>query len=105
MNAQAFNIRLSYDVSLEDRGNHWAAFIEQIGTTVYAQDKQAALKRADEMVEFIVASFNEHGTLDDFRRYLDNHGIQHTITEAAGVENPNLGWFRPYRREGAFAFA
>ena len=40
MNAQAFNIRLSYDVSLEDRDDHWAALIEQIGTTVYAQDKQ-----------------------------------------------------------------
>ena len=57
------------------------------------------------MVGFIVASFNEHATLDDFRRYLDNHGIQHTITEAAGTETSNLGWFRPYRREGAFAFA
>ena len=105
MNAQTVNIRLSYDVYLQDRGDHWAALIEQIGATVYASDKQAALQRADEMVEFVVSSFNEHATFDDFRKYLDNRGIQHTVTEAVSAENPNLGWFRPYRREGAFAFA
>jgi hypothetical protein len=105
MNAQSFNIRLSYDVSLQDRGDHWAAIVEQIGTTVYAQDEQAALKRADEMVQFIVSSFNKYATLDDFREYMDSHGLQHTITKAVGAENYDLGWFSPYRREGAFAFA
>ena len=105
MNAQTVNIRLSYDVSLQDRGDHWAALIEQIGTTVYAPDKHAALQRADEMVEFVVSSFNKHATLDDFRKYLDNHGIQHTVIEATGAEGYGLAWFRPYRREGAFAFA
>ena len=78
--------------------------IEQIGTTVYAPDRQAALQRADEMVEFVVSSFNKHATLGDFRKYLDNHGIQHTISEVAGAESYDLSWFRPYRREGDFAF-
>ena len=104
MNAPTVNIRLSYDVSLQDRGDHWAALIEQIGTTVYAADKQVALQRADEMVEFVVSSFNKHATLDDFRKYLDSHGIQHTISTVTGPESYSLAWFRPYRRESDFAF-
>ena len=105
MNTQSFSIRMSYDVSLQDRGDHWAATIEEIGTTVYARDEQDAMKRADEMVEFIVSSFKKHATLDDFRRFMDNHGIQHSISESVTTEEPNLKWFRPYRREGSFAFA
>ena len=104
MNSQTVNVRLSYDVSLEDRGDHWAALIEQIGTTVYAQNEQAALRRADEMIEFMVSSFSKHATLDDFRKYLDNHGVKHSI-EVVGSESARP--FRPqrYRREDAFAFA
>ena len=103
MSSQNFNIRLSFDILLEDRGDHWAALIEQIGTRVYAEDEQAALRRAGEMIEFMVSSFSEHATLDDFRKYLDNHGVQHSI-EALGAESLRPSRPRRYRREGAFAF-
>ena len=104
MNAQTANIRLSLDVSLEDRGDHWAALIEQIGTRVYAEDEQSVWKRANEMVEFMVSSFHKHATLDDFRKYLDRHGIQHSV-EITGAENVRPRPSRRYRLEQPLAFA
>ena len=105
MDAQPVTIRLSLDVSLEDRGDHWAALIEQIGTRVYAEDEQAAWKRANELVNFMVSSFQKHATLDDFRKYLDRHSIQHSV-EIVGAENVRSARpSRRYRLEQPLAFA
>jgi hypothetical protein len=103
MSSQTVNIRLSFDILLEDRGDHWAALIEQIGTRVYGDDEQAASRRAGEMIQFMVSSFSEHATLDNFRKYLDNHGVQHSI-EVIGSESTRPARPRRYRREDAFAF-
>ncbi len=104
MSAQTAKIRLSFDVSLEDRGDHWAALIEQIGTRVYAKNEQAALKRAGEMVEFMGKSLSEHVTLDDVRKYLDRHGVWYSV-EITDSENPRVGRPRRYRLEQPLAFA
>ena len=104
MSSQAVNIKLSFDVSLENRGDHWAALIEQIGTTVYAESEQAALKRADEMVGFMASCFQKHSTLTNFRQYLDKRGIQHSV-EVSNAPNSGYAPLRRYRREEAFAFA
>ena len=104
MSSQAVNIKVSFDVSLENRGDHWAALIEQTGTTVYAESEQAALKRADEMIGFMASCFEKHSTLSDFRQYLDKRGIQHSV-EMADAPNGGYAPLRRYRREEAIAFA
>ena len=104
MSSQAVNIKLSLDVSLENRGDHWAALIEQTGVTVYADSEQAAIKRADEMIGFMASCFQKHSTLSNFRQYLDKRGIQHSV-ETANTPSSGYAPLRRYRREEAVAFA
>ena len=104
MDARPAKIRMTFDVSLEDRGDHWAALIEQIGTRVYAKDEQAALKRAGELMDFAAKSILEHATLDELRKYLDRHDIQHSV-EIATAEVSKPARPRRYRLEQPLAFA
>ena len=78
-------ITISIDVSAEDRGDHWAACVEQLGITVYGDSMQAAVNRVDQMLNFIADTYQKHYTVDAFREYLDSHGVQHTIQKPSVI--------------------
>ena len=73
MSAINASLKITFDVLTDDRGDHWAALVEQIGTYVYGDDEASALKRADELIEFLVDSFRDNSTFQQFREYLDSH--------------------------------
>ncbi|MDA1129273.1 MAG: hypothetical protein O2913_11330 [Chloroflexi bacterium] len=98
------SVNVTFDLLLDDRGGHWAALIEQLGTTVYADTEEAVFDRAGEMIQFVVSSFREHSTLQDFRRYLDIRGVQHSVT-IHDLRRDRPYPPRRYRREESFAFS
>ena len=95
------SVKITIDFVPQYRGDHWAVLIDQLGITVYGSSQEDALGCADQMMDFVVKTFNAHSTLDDFRRYLDAHDVQHSIL----VHDLNALTPQRYRREEVFAFA
>lgn len=82
---QTATINFDAQVSLEQRGERWAAYIEPPGATVYGDTEAAARARVDEALDFFVASLVDEIGLERFRRYLDAHGVGNSVV----VSNPN----------------
>ena len=81
MNAKSYAILPSLDVVLEHLDdNDWVAVVEQLGIVVYGDSFEAAVQSVDQAFDFIMETFRKRSDIDTFRRYLDNHGIQYTIT-------------------------
>ena len=92
-------VNVTVDLVVEQRDSQWIGLIEQLGITVYGNSEKAAIDRADQMLTFIAGTFQKHYTLDDFRAYLDAHGIQHSVTTPSTA--PPV---RRYRREEVLPF-
>ena len=72
-------INFDVQVSLENRGDYWAAYIEPPGTTVYGDTAAAARDQVDAAVKFFVSSMVDEIGVERFRRYLDSHGVQNSV--------------------------
>ena len=92
-------VNVTVDLVVEERDDHWIGLIEQLGITVYGNSEKAAIDRADQMLTFIAGTFQKHHTLEDFRAYLDAHGVQHSVTTPSTA--PPV---RRYRREEVLSF-
>ena len=72
------------NVSIEDRGDYWAAYIEPLGMTVYGDTESAAMGRVVQAMDFFK---NEFATGNDgvqkLRAYLDAHGVPSCVTNDA----------------------
>ena len=82
-------VRISFtaDVSLEDRGDHWAAYIEPLGMTVYGDTEDAAKDRAYQAMNFFLNNFGSGSDgIQKVRRYLDFHGVASYVTEDDAVK-------------------
>ena len=93
-------VTVSVDLIIEERGDHWAGVLEQLGITVYGDSEKAAMDRVGQMLDFVAGAFQKHHTLEDFRAYLDAHGVQHSVTTPSTA--PTV---RRYRREEVLSFA
>lgn len=83
------SVTLSFNgrVRLENRVNHWAAYFEPLGMTVYGRTEEETLARVDAAVEFFVKHYsdpNDEGR--KVRQYLDKHGVPSfvTVSDMAG---------------------
>lgn len=88
-NAKGARIAFTADVSLEDRGDYWAAYIEPTGMTVYGDTKAAAIARADQAMGFFTKHYadGDHG-LQKIRAYLDWHGVPSLVTYPDAPNTP-----------------
>ena len=72
-------ITFTAQVQLEDRGDHWAAYIVPPGTTVYGATHDAVKARVDEAMSFFADSLVGAVGVERFQRYLDAHGVQNSV--------------------------
>ena len=72
-------INFDVHVRLDDRGDHWAAYIEPPGTTVYGDTEAAARERVDAALDFFVTTLVGEIGLERFRRYLDAHEVSNKV--------------------------
>ena len=69
-------------VSLENRGDHWAAYVEPLGITVYGDTRAEAENRVQQAINFFVKRFGSGDEgVQKIRNYLDSHGVPNTIVE------------------------
>ena len=52
-------IQIAYKVITEDRDDHWAAQISELGTTLYGATEEEAITRVHGMMEFVVSTFKD----------------------------------------------
>ena len=80
-NARGARIAFTANVSLEDRGDYWAAYIKPSGMTVYGDTKAAAIDRADQALDFFMEDYADGDDgLQKLRAYLDWHNVPSLVT-------------------------
>lgn len=77
-------ISFTLDVLIEDRGDHWEAYIEPLGMTVYGDTESAANARVFQAMDFLKGYFaTKNDGMQSFKAYLDAHGVpSHVTTDA-----------------------
>ncbi len=74
-------IEACVEISLEDRGDHWAAHLKGLDATAYGDDKQGALASAEAMIDLVLESFDDlPDPAESARQYFTSHGVKCTIT-------------------------
>ncbi len=73
-------VKVAIHKTLEDRGDYWAARLEGLAVTAYGDSQEAAAAASDKMLDFIVKTFKDNYSLDDFRGYLDRHRVSHSVS-------------------------
>ena len=93
-------INFDVQVSLENRGDYWAAYIEPPAVTVYADTEDAVRERINTPLDFFMEHFGaDYDGVMRLRRYLDAHGVPSCV-----VENPPVRPIR-FRRPVTFPMA
>ena len=77
---------------LENRGDYWAGYIEQLGTTVYGDTREDTIDEVHLMVDF----FFKHHPLDEngvyheewLKEYFDYHNVPYEVRQEAGPIPP-----------------
>ena len=77
---------------LENRGDYWAGYIEQLGTTVYGDTREDTIDEVHLMVDF----FFKHHPLDEngvyheewLKEYFDYHNVPYEVRQEAGPVPP-----------------
>lgn len=105
-NAKAAKIAFTADVSVEDRGDYWAAYIEPTGMTVYGDTKAAAIDRVEQAMDF----FTKHYAVGDdglqkLRAYLDWHGVPSLVTYSDAPNAPKYDGINRIKYPVSFSFA
>ena len=92
--ADRIGIRISTDISMQDRGDHWAARIDPLCIIGYGDTKKAAHDRVNWMLSTGINILSDQGGLDAVKSYLDGRGAKYEIFEPSGsyqhVELPIL---------------
>ena len=76
---QTATINFDAQIRLEHRGDHWAAYIEPPGATVYGDTEADVRVRVNKALDFFVDSLVGEIGVERFRRYLDGHGVQNSV--------------------------
>ena len=81
MMLQSATVSFDVQVTLKDRGDHWAAYIEPPGMTVYGPTEDAVDARVDDAIEFFKRHFRDDPDgVTKLRQYLDAHGVPNVVT-------------------------
>lgn len=90
-NARSARIAFTVNVSLEDRGDHWAAYMEPPGMTVYGDTKAAAIDRVDQALDFFMEDYADGDDgLQKLRAYLDWHNVPSRVTYSDMPDNDGI---------------
>ena len=83
-------LSLRFDLSVDRIGEGWVARSHMMGFAVYASTAEATEKRANDAVDFFVASTLEHRGLDILRQWFDNHQVSHSFGSHTGKYHKNV---------------
>ena len=75
-------ITMPIQVAVNGSDNQWEGFVEGIGVTVYGDSEDAIQNRTEELISFIVSTYQKYYTFDDFCAYLDKHHINYSTDQA-----------------------
>ena len=82
LGSKTVRISFTVNVQLEDRDDHWAAYIEPLGMTVYGDTENDAINRVQQAMSFFMDNFGSGSDgVQKVRRYLDSHGVASQVTE------------------------
>ena len=77
-------ISFTVKVSVEDRGDYWAAYMEPPGMTVYGDTKVAVTNRVLQAMDSFKSEFaTGNDGVQQLRAYLDAHGVPSRVTTDA----------------------
>lgn len=77
-------LSFTLDVLIENRGDHWEAYIEPLGMTVYGDTEVAAKARVFQAMDFLKKYFaTKDDGMQSFKAYLDAHGVSSRVTTDA----------------------
>ena len=96
-------IQIAYKIITEDRDDHWAAQIGELGTTVYGATEEEAIMQVHGMMDFVVSTFKDRYSLDDFLAFLAKHGVEHLVLEDEQSDEPaepQMRWVREFAFHG-----
>lgn len=94
------------DVSLEDRGDCWAAYLEPPGMTVYGDTESAIMGRVIQALDSFLNEFAaEIDGVQEFRAYLDAHGVPSLVTTDAVQDDAARRMEYSMSMDCSFAFA
>lgn len=96
-------VHLEVPITVEERDSYFAARLEGFGAFGYDDTAQGALSDALESLEFIIATFKMHHSLEDFRRYLDKRRVSHKVEYSDGENLVERQERRRIDREVIFA--
>ncbi len=75
-------VRLELDIkaSVQDRGDYWAVYSEELGITAYGNNEQEAIANFEETMDDLLESFDaEPYPLAACREFMDAHGVKYSI--------------------------
>ncbi len=75
-------VNLDFTAVKENRGDHWAAYIDPTGTTVYADDEAALDARVEQFISLFLS------VAPDVMGYLHAHHVPHTVEYDGHQVNP-----------------
>ena len=84
-------LKVTVPLTLEDRSDYWAARLEGLAVTAYGDSPKAAVVASGKMFDFIVRTFQDNHTFDDFRGYLDGHRVSYTVSYVDDVKEQSVG--------------
>ena len=105
-NAKTARIAFTVNVSLEDRGDYWAAYMEPPGMTVYGDTKAAAIDRVDTAMDFFTKHYADGADgLQNIRAYLDWHDVPSLVTYPDTPNTPKDYGIKRIKYPVSFSFA
>jgi hypothetical protein len=70
--------KITVQVQLDDRGDHWAGWIEGVGTYVYADTVEGLVPKVLDVVDALMVSFDPE---TDKYMYMLRQGLQFQVAE------------------------
>ena len=79
-------LNLHLHVGTVDLGPYWLAFERQTGIAVFADDEDSATRRLSNAVDFALDNLGD----DSVRPYLDDRGVEYSISEDPPTHTYNI---------------
>ena len=80
-------VLMSITLETENRDDHWACFVPELGFTVYGETRIAAEHEVNHALEALLGSF--YGDLDAIARYLERYDVAHSIQDDPELDQGN----------------
>ena len=82
-------VLMNITLEAEDRGDHWACFVPELGFTVYGRTHDDAEHEVNQALAALLGSF--HGDLNGIARYLTRYNVLYSIHHEVEPEPASSG--------------